>query len=241
MTAQNTLGYQDTPLIPGTTWHVHDGERPQPPIVTPSQNGAPPSDAIVLFDGTSLDKWVSTRDAAQPAPWKLVEDDAMEVLPRSGDIQTKAAIGSCQLHLEFASPAEVNGNGQGRGNSGVFFMGVYEVQVLDCYDNPTYPDGTTGGIYGQFPPLANVCRPPAHWNVYDFIWNAPEFDGDHLVKPAKATVLLNGVVLHHAQELQGPTQHKATTQYVPHASAAPLKLQDHGDAVRFRNIWYRPL
>jgi len=163
------------------------------------------------------------------------------VLPGTGDIHTRAEFGDCHLHLEFAAPIEVKGNGQGRGNSGVFLMGLYEIQVLDCYDNPTYPDGTTGGVYGQYPPLANACRKPGEWQTYDIIWTGPKFDGETLVSPAYVTVLLNGVLLHYHRSLQGPTQHRNLAQYQPQPSVGPLKLQDHGDLVRFRNIWYRPI
>lgn len=234
------LGYSDTPLIPGSTYHVHDGDRPQPRVVTPGATaGAAPSDAVVLFDGTCLCGWVSCRDGS-PAPWTL-GNGFMEVKPGTGNIRTKAAFGSCQLHLEFASPSVVKGESQGRGNSGVFLMGRYEIQVLDCYQNPTYPDGTTGGIYGQFPPLVNACRKPGEWSTYDIVWEAPVFEGDKLATPAYVTVLLNGIVLHHRKELQGGTQHRKTAQYAAHAPELPLELQDHGDLVRFRNIWYRPL
>lgn len=238
-----SLGYQDTPIIPGTKWHVHDGERPQPPVVDPgtfstdAAPGKPPSDAVILFDGKDLSGWKSS---SGEAAWK-VENGYMEVVPGTGSIQTKEHFGDCQLHIEFASPTVVKGEGQGRGNSGVFLMGLYEVQVLDCYDNKTYADGSTGAMYGQFPPLANACRPPGQWNVYDILFEGPRFEGEKLAKPARITVLLNGVVLHHAVELQGPTQHRVLAEYKPHPATGPLELQDHGDLVRFRNVWYRPL
>lgn len=231
------LGYQDTPLIPGTNWHVHDGERPQPRVVAPGTAGSPPSDAVVLFDGSSLDGWEGN---GGPAAWRI-EGDAMEVVPGTGNIRTKAHFGDCQLHLEFAAPTVVKGESQGRGNSGVFLMGLYEVQVLDCFQNPTYPDGTTGAVYGQYPPLVNACRAPGEWQTYDIVWEGPRFEGDTLVRPARVTVFHNNVLLHHAVELQGPTQHRTTAHYAQHAETGPLELQDHGDLVRFRNIWCRPL
>ncbi len=234
------LGYDDTPVIPGSTYKVHDGSRPQPRIVTPAATccGAP-SDAIKLFDGTNLAGWVSARDGA-PAKWK-VENDYMEVMPGTGNIKTVAAFGDCQLHLEMAAPAVVKGDSQGRGNSGVFLMQRYEIQVLDCFNNPTYADGTSCAIYGQYPPLVNACRKPGEWQTYDIIWEGPKFAGDKLVKTARVTVLFNGIVVHHAKELQGPTEHRKLATYVPHPDQLPLELQDHGDLVRFRNIWYRPL
>jgi hypothetical protein len=164
----------------------------------------------------------------------------MEVTPGSGDIETVAQFGDCQLHVEWASPAEVKGDSQGRGNSGIFLMGRYEVQVLDCWRNPTYADGTTGAIYGQWPPLVNACREPGKWQVYDIVWEGPRFDGADLVKPARVTVFLNGVLLHHARELLGPTCYRAVAHYEPHEPVGPLALQDHSHPVRFRNIWYRP-
>jgi len=239
------IGYDDTPILPGTPWRVHDGNRPQPRVVTPGEpccDGilmGPPSDAVVLFDGTDLSKWRSKKTGG-PAEWK-VENGYMEVVPGTGYIQTIEEFGDCQLHLEFACPAEVKGEGQGRGNSGVFLMGRYEVQVLDCYNNLTYPDGTTGAIYGQCPPLVNACRPPGQWQTYDIIWEGPRFEGDKLTKPAYITVLLNGIVLHHRKQLRGVTSHKVLTDYTPHPPVGPLELQDHGDLVRYRNIWYRPL
>ncbi len=230
------LGYDDTPVIPGSPYKVHDGNRPQPRLVVPGWSAMPPSDATVLFDGTSFDAWQGREGDVR---WCL-SGGTMQVVPKTGDIWTKAEFGSCQLHLEFRTPHVVKGEGQGRGNSGVFLMGRYEIQVLDCFENPTYPDGTTGAIYGQFPPLVNACRRPGEWSSYDILWEAPVFDGEKLVSPAYVTVLLNGVVLHHHKELQGPTEHRKTTQYVAHPPVGPLKLQDHGDLVAFRNIWIRP-
>lgn len=237
--ATANLGYDDTPVIPGSIYKVHDGTRPQPRIVTPATACcAAPSDAVVLFDGGSLDGWRAARGDGE-AKWKL-ENGYMEVAPGTGNIYSKEVFGSCQLHLEMATPEIVKGNGQGRGNSGVFLMRKYEIQVLDCYNNPTYADGTICAIYGQYPPLVNPCRKPGEWQTYDIIWEAPVFDGDRVAKPARVTVLLNGIVVHHAQELQGPTEHRKLATYVRHADKLPLELQDHGDLVRFRNIWYRP-
>jgi hypothetical protein len=239
------LGYQDTPIIPGTKWHVHDGERPQPKVVGPSNIGAigpilPPSDAIVLFDGTNTNEWESVADGG-PVQWKIVNGGALEVVPKTKNIRTKRKFGDMQLHIEWSAPAIVDGEGQGRGNSGVFLMGLYEIQVLDCYQNPTYADGTTGAIYGQFPPLANACAKPGEWNVYDIVWNAPVFNGEKLVKPAYLTLFHNGVLLHNHRELMGPTQHKKATAYKPHEAKGPIMLQDHNNPVRFRNIWVREL
>ena len=235
----SNIGYDDTPLIPGSEYRVHDGKRPQPRIVTPGASaGDPPADAVVLFDGTDLSAWLDNSNG--PASWK-VEKGYMEVVPGTGSLHSRAEFGSCQLHLEFAEPAIIKGESQGRGNSGVFLMRTYEIQVLDGYDNPTYADGMTGAIYGQFPPLVNACRRPGEWSSYDIIWEAPEFDGDTVMRPAYVTVLLNGIVLHHRKKLQGPTKHREIAHYEPHAAEGALELQDHGDLVRFRNIWYRPL
>jgi hypothetical protein len=166
----------------------------------------------------------------------------MEVT-RSGDIETRDHFGDCQVHLEWAAPSEVKGNSQGRGNSGVFLMGLYEIQVLDGYDNRTYADGITASIYGEYPPLVNACRKPGEWQTYDIIFEAPSWDEEgHLVKAAYLTVIHNGVVVHHRQKAIGPTGHRNVANYdTPHAPTGPLKLQDHGDLVRYRNVWIRPL
>ena len=235
-------GYLDTPFIPGSQWRVHDKMRPQPPTVTPADAaGAPPSDAVVLFNGKDMTGWVSAKTGA-PAAWK-VENGYMEVVRGTGNIKTVEQFGDCQLHIEFATPAEVIGAGQGRGNSGVFLMGLYEVQVLDNYDNPTYADGTVGAIYGQYPPLVNACRKPGEWQSYDIVFIAPRWGADgKLISPARLTVFLNGVLVQHDRAAQGPTGHKTVSNYdTPHGSAGPLMLQDHTNPVRFRNIWMRPI
>ncbi|MFC1718389.1 DUF1080 domain-containing protein [Candidatus Poribacteria bacterium] len=235
-----SVGYDDTPMIPGQKWRVHDGKRPQPRIITPGASaGEAPSDAIVLFDGKDASKWVG-RDGAD-VEW-TVADGVMETKPRTGDIQTRDSFGDCQYHIEWAAPSEVKGDSQGRGNSGVFLMGKFEIQVLDCYDNPTYPDGNTAAIYGQYPPLVNACRKPGEWQTYDIFFEVPRFEGGKLVSPAYVTVVHNGVLVHHRQAIMGPTGHKNVSSYDnPLPSEGPLRLQDHGDLVRYRNIWVRPL
>ncbi len=234
------LGYSDTPVLPDFGYTVHDGTRPQPVVVAPGSGGAPPSDAILLFDGSNLDAWESVKEEG-PAPWKVIEGGVVEVVPGTGDIQTRESFGDVQLHLEFRCPPEIKGEGQGRGNSGVFLMGLYEIQVLDNYNNPTYADGTVGALYGQRPPLVNAIREPGEWNTYDIVWEYPVFEDGALIKSARITALLNGVVVQHGQALLGPTTHKELSPTEPHASTGPLKLQDHGDLVRFRNIWIRPM
>jgi hypothetical protein len=244
---QPKVGYDDTPVIPRQTWKVHDSARPQPRIVTPGTEssqqtpGQRPSDAKVLFDGKDLSGWVSVKNEGAPAAWK-VENGYMEVAEgRPGDIQTTEQLGDVQLHIEWATPSVVAGNSQGRGNSGVFLMGRYEIQVLDCYDNPTYADGTAGAIYGEYPPLVNASRKPGEWQTYDIIWIAPRFEGDKLVSPPYATIIHNGIVVQYHRELIGPTTHRKVAEWVAHPSTGPLRLQDHGNPVRFRNIWYRSL
>lgn len=229
------VGYDDTPFIPGSKWRVHDSKRPQVTIITPGADGQPPSDAVVLFDGTDLSKW-SGRDGE--AQWK-VENGYMEVT-KTGGIQTKEAFGDCQLHIEWAAPEEVVGDSQGRGNSGVFLMGIYEIQVLDGYDNPTYADGITSAIYGQYPPLVNACRKPAEWQTYDIFFVAHRYDGENFISPAYITVIHNGVLVHLNREAMGPTGHKSASSYnraLP--DKGPISLQDHGNPVRYRNIWIR--
>ncbi|MEQ8763402.1 MAG: DUF1080 domain-containing protein [Planctomycetota bacterium] len=238
---ERKLGYQDTPIIPGSEWHVHDGERPQPRIVTPGSAstqdavGRVPSDAIILFNGKDTSQWTGRGGEAK---WK-VENGYMEV-NGTGDIQTKDQFGSCQLHLEWMTPPP-KGDGQGRGNSGVFFFGRYEIQILDSYENQTYPDGQAGAIYGQLPPMVNASRPPGQWQTYDIIFEAPTFANGEVTKPAEVTVIHNGVLLHHRQPLLGGTAHRNLASYAAHGPTGPIKLQDHGNPMRFRNIWIRPL
>ncbi|MCF7854576.1 MAG: DUF1080 domain-containing protein [Candidatus Pacebacteria bacterium] len=236
-----SIGYDDTPVLPGQEWRVHDGRRPQPRVVTPPPAGEPlppPSDAVVLFDGTDLSQW---KGADGDAQWPL-GGGYMEVAPGTGGIETREQFGDCQLHLEWAAPGEVKGDSQGRGNSGVFLLGKYEIQVLDGYDNPTYADGITAAIYGQYPPLVNACRKPGEWQTYDIFFVAPRFNGKKLESPAYVTVIHNGVLVHHHQALMGPTGHRTVSSYdIPHPPTGPLALQDHGDLVRYRNIWIREL
>jgi 3-keto-disaccharide hydrolase len=238
------IGYSDTPMLPGGKWHVHDGTRPQPTVVNPgtfstqATPGAPPSDAIVLFDGTDLSKWQNEKGG--PAPWKI-ESGAMVVAAGTGGIQTKDAFGDCQLHVEWATPAPPRGEDQDRGNSGVFLMSRYEIQVLDSYNSKTYPDGQAGAIYGQFPPLVNASRKPGDWQAYDIVFTAPRFNGQSVNTPATVTVFHNGVVVHNHATLIGGTVHRALAKYEAHPDKAPLMLQDHEHPVRYRNIWIRNL
>jgi len=248
LVAQNAsdLGYTDTPVLPGTTYHVHDPARPHPRAVTPGvQHGGAPSDAVVLFDGHDLSQWAAAKldpvhplAKPDPAGWKA-ENGCLEVIPRGGDIATKAKFGDIQLHVEWAAPMEIRGTSQNRGNSGIFLQGRYEVQVLDSYRNPTYADGQAGAIYGQWPPLVNPARKPGEWQEYDIVFEAPRFDGGKLVKPAYLTVFLNGVLLHNRKEAAGPTLHRALANYAPQPATDSLMLQDHGTPVRYRNIWVR--
>ena len=239
------LGFTDTPILPGMKWHVHDPDRPHAPVVTPGATpGAPPSDAIVLFDGKDLSKWVQRGrgpDSKEFEPKWKVENGYFEITPRTGSLYTREKFGSCQLHIEWASPAEVRGTSQARGNSGVLFMSRYEIQVLDAYNNPTYSDGTAGAIYGQWPPLVLPARKPGEWNIYDIVFEAPQFDGDKLVRPVYFTVFYNGVVVQYHKDSMGPMVYRQVAHYVPHPAEEPLMLQDHNTPVRYRNIWIRRL
>ncbi len=211
-------------------------EWPVPAVVDPGPAGPPapvPSDAIVLFDGTDLDAWHGGDR------WKI-EDGVATVAETS--ITTKESFGDYQLHIEWASPAEVRGHGQGRGNSGVFLANRYEVQILDSYENETYPDGQCGAVYKQRPPLVNASRPPGEWQTFDIVFRAPRFDDDgELVTPAYVTVFHNGVLIQNHFEIQGTTYWHRPPSYEPHPLRQPIMLQDHGDPVRFRNIWIREL
>ena len=214
---------------------------PEPRVVTPGEvDHLPPSDAIVLFNGTTLDHWKSVGKEAA-APWK-VENGAFTVVPKTGGIETKASFGDVQVHLEWRAPVEVEGTGQGRGNSGVFLMKTYEVQILDSYDNRTYSNGQAGSVYKQHPPLVNAMRKPGEWNTYDIFFTAPRFNADGMVlTPARVTVIHNGVLVQNAVELKGPTEYIGIPNYKAHPEEMPLMLQDHGDLVSFRNIWVRKL
>jgi hypothetical protein len=237
------LGYTDTPLIRGQKWRVHDVGRPAPTRVTPGATpAAPPSDAVVLFDGKDLSKWAQRGPNGEmvDARWP-VRDGYFETGAKTGSMFTRESFGDIQLHVEWAAPPVVTGTSQGRGNSGVILMGRYEVQVLDMYDNQTYADGGAASLYGQWPPLVTAPRAPGEWQTYDIIFEAPVFEGEKLVTPALATVLWNGVLAHHRRELMGPTAHRTAPDYVAHAPALPLTLQDHSNPVRYRNIWVRRL
>lgn len=229
-------------------WGIHDMNRPQPPRVEPGtfstqeNPGIPPSDAVVLFDGTegALSKWQADKEPAEATKW-IVKDGTLQCVPGSGYIRTREEFGDCQLHIEWSAPGEVKGNSQGRGNSGVFLMGQVEVQVLDNYENPTYADGFAGSVYGVNPPMANALRKPGEWQVYDIIFRRPVYQGGKLVDPGYLTVYCNGVLLQDHTPLEGGGGHRGRSKDRPFPETGPLKLQDHGNPVRYRNIWYRPL
>lgn len=221
-------------------WLVSDILRPLPEVVTPGKApGDPPSDALVLFDGKNLSQWKGRGDG--PARWK-VEDGYVEMTP-TGSISTKETFGDCQLHIEWRSPSPPQKRDQARGNSGIFFMGQYEFQVLDSYENPTYADGTAASVYAQHPPLVNASRPPGEWQSYDIIFRRPRFEGKEVKEPARITAFHNGVLVQHNAEVYGPCTYRGLARYRPHADSLSLSIQDHGDRqpVRFRNIWIRRL
>lgn len=206
----------------------------EPKVVNP---GPPPSDAIVLFDGKDLSKWKSINGG--DAKWDI--KDGFMTVNGTGSIVTKEEFGDCQLHVEWATPAKVTGEGQGRGNSGIYIQGRYEVQILDSYNNKTYFHGQAGALYKQYAPLVNASRKPGEWQTYDIIFHAPRFDGEKLRSPARVTVLHNGVLVQDNVELYGTTVNKGEPKYTPHPLKQALQLQDHHNPVRFRNIWIRPL
>lgn len=248
--APSQLGYDDTPFIPNQPFRVHDKERPQPKVITAptessqAKQGQAPSDAIVLFDGSNFDQWSHSE-------WKLTDDGVMIVEPgnkvegqkkrKKTDLKTKQGFGDIQLHVEWRTPSPATGNGQGRANSGIFLMERYEVQVQDNFDNQTYPDGQAGAIYGQYSPYVNASREPGVWQSYDIIFLAPKFKDGKLVKPAYLTVFHNGVLVQYNRELIGSTTHKRVGTYSAHPEKLPIRLQDHGNPVQYRNIWLREI
>jgi len=226
------VGYKDTPVLPWCGYHVHDPDRPAPPKVRPGWAGRAPSDAVVLFDGADLSKW-------QDSDWKIEDGELIAV---SGNLQTKDSFGDCQLHLEWQAPDPPVGDDWDHGNNGVLLMGLFEIQVFDTYTTPLYPDGQAASVYGQTPPMVNACRKPGRWQTYDIIFFAPVFRDGKLAKPARVTVLHNGVLVHHNQEIYGPTGHRIQPTYKQSIEPKrPLSLSAHHNPVRFRNIWIRPL
>lgn len=244
----NAQGFYGDPPDATHPWAVHDMNRPQPPRVEPGnfstqeKPGNPPSDATILFDGTSasLKNWEADKNPVEPSQW-IVKDGALQCVPGSGYIRTKQEFGDCQLHVEWTAPEKVQGDSQGRGNSGIFLMGKVEVQVLDNYHNPTYADGFASSVYGINPPMANVLRAPGQWQAYDIIFRRPIFKDGKELDPGHVTVLVNGVVTQDSTPLEGHGGHKVRSHPAPLGEKGPLKLQDHGNPVRYRNIWFRPL
>lgn len=228
-------GYSDTPLIPGSTYLVHQDARPQPPRVIPSapspDPAGAPSDAIVLFDGTNLDRFQETE-------WQ-VQDGLL--IAGKGGLETKEAFGDCQLHLEWRAPAPPGGKTSNMGNSGIYFMHRYELQIYDSFSSRIYADGSAGAIYGQTPPRVNACRRPGAWQCYDVLFTAPVFKDGELVEAARITVLHNGVMVHNHTRILGPTVHRGTQPYKAHAERLPFSVQGHGSPVAFRTIWVRDL
>lgn len=231
--------------IPKIPWKPNDRSRPVPVVITPGtpstqeSPGKPPSDATVLFNGHDLSNWESAKGG--PPTWK-VGDGYFETAQGGGDIVTKASFGDCQLHVEFATPNPPHGEDQDRGNSGVYLMKRYEIQVLDSYNNKTYADGGAAAVYAQYPPLVNASLPPGIWQTYDIVFHGPRFAGDgELTRLATATVFHNGVLVQDHVSLTGPTNWESRPPYTPHPPKQPLQLQDHNHPVRFRNLWIREI
>jgi len=238
------MGYEDTPMLPGGKWHVHDAHRPQPVKVTAGACGTqmpsvpPPSDAEVLFNGKDLSGW---RDAqGGPAQWN-VHDAYFEVAPKTGDIYTREVFGDIQLHVEWRTPAPLKPGNVWQGNSGVFLFGAFELQVFESSRNLIYADGQAGAIYGQFPPLVNPSCEPGEWQTYDIVFNPAHFKDGNLETPAYITAFQNGVLIQNHTAILGETGHRILPHYVDRGPKGPVRLQDHGDLVRYRNIWVRQL
>ena len=225
-------GFRNTPILPGTQWHVHDPDRPKPkPVEGSCQSTPAPKDATVLFDGKNLHALTNQK-------WQLKE--GVMIVGR-GNQKTKESFGDCQVHLEFMFPKAICKGAQ-RGNSGLFFMDRYEIQILNGWQSSTYADGTIGAIYGQTPPLVNACSKPGEWNSYDIIFTAPRFDKQgKLISPARFTALLNGVLVQNNTVCMGTTRWKVLSSYKAHPARQPIMLQNHGDPVEFRNFWLRDL
>jgi hypothetical protein len=232
-------GYDDTPLLPNSPWRVHDRKRPQPPMVAPGSAGldpqaaTPPASAVVLFNGKDLSQWESGNE-------KGIEEGVINIA-KTGELRTRRHFGDCQLHIEWATPAVPDGGAMNWGNSGVLFLGLYELQIIESHDSRIYADGIAGSLYGQFPPLVNPSRKPGQWQCFDAVFTAPRFDGDKLKEPAYFTVFWNGVLVHDHQASLGPMKHRVLPTYDSKVAKGPLVLQFHNSAVRYRNIWVRPL
>jgi hypothetical protein len=232
-------------FLPGATAQITDPKAtevwsPEPRVVTPGQGTKPPSDAIVLFKGLIFTEWVNAKDSSA-VKWYLNNDSSTTVLPGAGDIRTTRSFGDCQLHVEFKTPPTVKGEGQGRGNSGIFLQNRYEIQVLDNYGNRTYSNGQAGSVYKQSMPLVNACRKPGEWQSYDILFTAPRFNADGvLIAPGRVTVIQNGVVVQLNTEIKGSTEYIGLPKNEAHGKG-PIRLQDHGDLVSYRNIWIREL
>ncbi len=227
-------GSVNTPLQPQSKWHIHDPNRPQPPVAEPQYDGnpvPPPKGAKVLFDGSSLDTW-------QNKNWQIKDG---VLISGKGAQKSVEGFGDCHLHVEWMVPSKLKGWGQSQGNSGVFLMDKYEIQVLNCWGNRTYPDGMTGAMYGQYPPLVNACRPPDEWQSYDIHFKAPVFKDNQLVSPAYVTVYFNNVVIQDNKAFLGPTVWRRSASYKHHPPKGPIQLQSHGSPVNYRNIWLAPL
>ncbi len=221
-------------------WLVHDLKRPKPKVVNQAGSlGSAPSDAIVLFDGKDLSQW--TKGKGKPAAWAV--KDGYAELNHTGNIRTKKEFGDCQFHIEWRAPAKPRGVSQARGNSGIFFMGLYEVQIMDSYQNATYADGSAASIYGQHPPLVNATRKPGEWQVYDIVFRKPRFTDGKVSEPGRFTVFHNGVLVQHNTESFGETVWRRAAKYSRAVEKGPISIQDHGDRqkVAFRNIWIREL
>jgi sugar phosphate isomerase/epimerase len=229
------FGYDDTPRLPNSPWRVHDRRRPQPAMVTPGdQPGMPPADAVVLFDGKDLSQW----EGANP---RGLDHGCIDIL-KAGQITSKRHFGDCQLHVEWATPAKDDGGPMNWGNSGIYFLGLYELQIIESHDSRIYADGIAAAIYGQTPPMVNAARKPGQWQTFDVAFTAPRFDGDKLLAPAYFTVFWNGVLVQNHTPALGPTLHRELANYEKtRTTSGPILLQKHGSAVRFRNIWVRPL